>query len=97
MEGHEESLAPLHKKMHKHVYIIMKSPVYRLSKCDSIFCIQEGTSEQYEQVVFSVWPIRAALTLHNLVCWIEGHSSAAIIALPPITALAFMVIRRWML
>jgi hypothetical protein len=63
-----------------------------------LMMFQTGTSEQFEQVVFSVWPVRAAITLHNLSHRVRGHIAPTVATtLPALTLLTLVACRRWIL
>ena len=69
---------------------------YDCLKLLSLMLLQAGVSEQFEQVVFSVWPVRAAISLQNLSRRVRGHFVPTVTtALPALTLLALVTCRRW--
>ena len=55
---------------------------------------QTGVSELFEQVVFSVWPVRAAVTLHRAALQVRGHKAAIVAVLPALAMASVIVLRR---
>lgn len=53
---------------------------------------QTGVREQFEQVVFSVRPVRVAIKLHHLASRVKA---AAVVVLQALTGLSLMIRRRW--
>ncbi len=56
--------------------------------------LQTGDSEQFEQVVFRVWPMRAALRVYQVARWIREHpvhitiATVAIVTIPVLSVFA---------
>ena len=82
--------------MTQHVRTNVRIIIMHYDVCIMMF--QTGTSEQFEQVVFSVWPVRAAITLHNLSHRVRGHIAPTVATtLPALTLLTLVACRRWIL
>lgn len=54
----------------------------------------EGVTEQFEQVVFSVWPVRIAIKLSVIGSWMKMRQCAPLLSIPPLVMVGLVTFRR---
>ena len=59
--------------------------------------LQDGVTEQFEQVVFSVWPVRIAMKVSRVAGSMRRQRYASLLSIPPLTAVALVALRSWTL
>jgi hypothetical protein len=53
----------------------------------------DGVTEQFEQVVFSVWPVRIAINISRVARWMRRQRYASLLSIPPLTAVGLIFLR----
>lgn len=77
------------------INIFHSSSLHHVCLYNLYIYLQDGVTEQFEQVVFSVWPVRIAIKITRAARWMKRQRYASLLSVPPLTAVGLLVFRSW--